>query len=232
MLRKIIKKARSIFYSGSIFFCPICEKGARKFLTHAARPLARCPHCGSFERHRLLWIALQKKWNQHPIGISDRLLHVSPEKVFTKILQPLYDYISIDLDEQKAMYSMDITNLEFTANEFEAIICIHVLEHIPEDRKAMSELFRVLKPGGWGTINVPMSGNKTLEDPTIKDPKDRLRMFGQEDHVRFYGEDFIDRLKEAGFLVTVIKKEEIVTPEEDMKYSLAIENEVIFVTKS
>ena len=127
---------------------------------------------------------------------------------------------------------MDIANINYPDKSFDVIICNHVLEHIVDDKKAMHELYRVLKPGGWGTINVPMSGDKTLEDPTIKDPKDRLRIFGQEDHVRFYGEDFIDRLKEAGFLVTVIKKEDIVTPGEDKKYSLAIENEVIFVSKS
>ena len=140
MLRKIIKKARSIFYSGSTFFCPICEKGARKFLTHAARPLARCPHCGSFERHRLLWIALQKKWNRNHFNTSGRLLHVAPEKILTEKLESLYDYTSIDLEEKKAMYSMDITKLGFSDNDFDVIICNHVLEHILDDRKAMQEL--------------------------------------------------------------------------------------------
>lgn len=231
MLHKIFKKARSIFYSGSTFFCPICEKGARKFLTYAARHLARCPHCGSFERHRLLWIALQKKRDQSQISSSGRLLHVSPEKILTEKLHPFYEYISIDLDGNRAMYAMDITTLDFADKDFDVIICNHVLEHILDDRKAMQELYRVLKPGGWGSIQVPMFGKTTIEDSSITDPGDRLRKFGQEDHVRIYGFDFINRLQEAGFSVEVVNKTDLVTSEQDRKYSLASEKEVIFVFK-
>jgi predicted SAM-dependent methyltransferase len=232
MLSKIIENIRSIYYAGNRYLCPICERGARKFITYAGRPLARCPHCGSFERHRLLWIALEQKWSNDLINKSGRLLHVAPEKILTQKLQSLYEYISIDLDGKRAMYPMDISKLEFPTHEFDAIICNHVLEHIPDDRAAMNELFRVLKPGGWGIIQVPISRKATYEDPSVKDPKDRLRVFGQDDHVRIYGDDFFDRLKEAGFLVTVLKKDDIVTPGEDKKYSLTITKEVIFVSKS
>ena len=115
--KKTIKNIRSILYTGNRYFCPICEKGARKFLSHAARPQARCPHCGSFERHRLLWVVLQEKWESGQLKKSGRLLHIAPENFLTQKLQQLYEYTSIDLDPKKAMYQMNILQLEFPDNE-------------------------------------------------------------------------------------------------------------------
>ena len=96
----------------------------------------------------------------------------------------------------------------------------------------MHEMFRVMKYDGWGSIQVPMSGGKTFEDFSITDPKDCLRVFGQEDHVRIYGYDFINRLKESGFQVTVIKKSDVLTSEEDQRYSTTSEKEVVLVFKN
>ena len=135
-----------------------------------------------------------------------RLLHVAPESCLADKFKKEYDYFSIDLDGKKAMMAMDLTAMTFDDNSFDAIVCNHVLEHIPDDKKAMKELYRVLKPGGWASLQVPIKGNVTQEDLSITDPKERLRLYGQEDHVRYYGHDFTDRLKNAGFKVSIIPK--------------------------
>src|SRR5690606_19858714 len=120
------------------------------------------------------------------------------------------DYVSADLDPRKAMTQQDITNTSFENDTFDLIFCAHVLEHIPDDMKAMRELLRILKPGGLAILQVPikdffngMAIDKTYEDPGITDPKERERVFGQRDHVRIYGRDFKDRLENAGFKVSV-----------------------------
>ena len=167
---------------------------------------------------------------------SHRVLHFGPEDCFQNYFKNLstLQYISADLDSHKAMIKMDIIKIMYKANYFDYIICLHVLEHVLDDYKAIRELFRVLKPGGMVLLQCPINYKleKTFEDRTITSPEDRKRLFGQSDHVRIYGDDFFDRLKEAGFLVTVIKKEDIVPPAEDQKYSLACEKGVVFVSRS
>ena len=101
------------------------------------------------------------------------------------------------------MVEMDITDIQYPDDSFDAIYCSHVLEHVPDDAKAMSELYRVLKPGGWAILAVPIRGDTTFEDPTTTEPEERERLFGQSDHVRYYGKDFKDRLEAAGFEVKV-----------------------------
>ncbi|MCK4829065.1 methyltransferase domain-containing protein [bacterium] len=137
----------------------------------------------------------------------------------------------IDLDGEKAMMAMDITALTFSDETFDAIVCNHVLEHIPDDKKAVKELFRVLKPGGWASIQVPIKGDITREDLSINDPEERFRLYGQEDHVRYYGRDFADRLKKAGFEVLLIPKSNLLEPDELERISVSIENEVVLCRK-
>lgn len=103
------------------------------------------------------------------------------------------------------MVRMDITQIDFPDNSFDVIYCSHVLEHVVDDRQAMQEFYRVLRPGGWAVLLVPITADQTFEDPAIVSPQDRLQMFGQADHVRRYGPDFVDRLKDAGFEVRVIR---------------------------
>lgn len=129
------------------------------------------------------------------------------------------------------MMSMNVSELTFPSETFDVVICNHVLEHVPDDRKALSELYRVLKKGGWGSIQVPMKDEITFEDLAITDPRERDRLFGQDDHVRQYGLDYLDRLREAGFEVLVFKKSEIESPEELERLSVSIENEVVLVLK-
>jgi len=144
----------TIRYFGLRFKCPCCDGCFRKFLFFGAkpRPNARCPRCGSLERHRLLWLYLRNKIN----FFSDHLkvLDIAPIHFFQKKCKKLknLDYISADISSPIAMIKMDITDINLHDNQFDCIICYHVLEHILDDEKAMRELFRVLKPGGWAIL--------------------------------------------------------------------------------
>jgi len=134
-----------------------------------------------------------------------KLLHVAPEGHLGTWLQSKreLDYVTADFHMDHVDYRIDLTKMPFSDMSFDAIICNHVLEHIPDDTKAMAELFRVLKRGGWVVLQVPisLSLDATYEDFSITDPGERERAFGQHDHVRIYGSDYVDRLKRVGFIV-------------------------------
>jgi SAM-dependent methyltransferase len=138
-------------------------------------------------------------------GHRKRMLHVAPEPELSRWLQraPSIDYLTADLSSSQAMVKMDISDIQYGDNTFDVIYCSHVLEHVPDDRKAMREFWRVLKSGGWAILQVPITSDVTFEDPSVTSPKDRERVFGQRDHVRRYGPDYRDRLVDAGFSVTV-----------------------------
>ncbi|MCG9892951.1 MAG: methyltransferase domain-containing protein [Thermosynechococcaceae cyanobacterium MS004] len=157
---------------------------------------------------------------------GQKLLHVAPEVCIASPLKTQYDYLSVDMDPAKAMQQMDICQIPLPGESFDAIICNHVLEHIPDDMKALHELYRVLKPNGWASIQVPMVGEETQEDLTITDPSMRARLYGQSDHVRQYGRDFRQRLESTGFQVAIILKSELVQSEDLKKLSLDCESEV------
>ncbi len=201
----LCKEIRLLFYYGNRKHCDCCGRSFHKFLPFGLRNRknAKCPNCGSLERHRLIWLYLKERTSL----FSDNLmvLHFAPEMIFQKNLKNLanLDYISADLDPSRAMLKVDITNIYFKDNTFDVILCNHVLEHIQDDHKAMSELFRILKPGGWSIIQVPIKREKTFEDDNIKSPEEREKQFGQRDHVRQYGRDFKNRLEKAGFEVKV-----------------------------
>jgi len=192
-------------YMGRQFACPICGGHFRKFLTAGVipRPNAQCPQCGSFERHRLLWLYLYDRTNLFQKHL--RILHIAPEPCIEHALKrlPNLEYLTADISNPLAMLQMDITQIPFSDNSFDVILCVHVLEHIVNDRQAMRELYRVLRPEGWGILQVPIYGETTDEDASITNPQERLRRFGQEDHVRIYGSDYKNRLEDAGFTVTV-----------------------------
>jgi ubiquinone/menaquinone biosynthesis C-methylase UbiE len=200
-------KAQSPGRSKEEVQCPICGLVAPEFLPYGTtpRPNALCPSCGSLERHRLLWFFLKERTNLFKGGM--RILDIAPTKGLSEQLAAnrQMDYLSIDRDSILAMRKMDITALELPDNHFDCLLCYHVLEHIPEDGVAMHELFRVLKPGGWAIIQVPIDKRlpQTLEGAHISDPAERARLFGQADHVRTYGLDYKCRLGDAGFSVRV-----------------------------
>ncbi len=136
-------------------------------------------------------------------GRLKRMLHVAPEPQLARLFQRAryIDYLSADLGSPRAMVKMDITNIQYPANHFDVIYCSHVLEHVPNDRQAMREFHRVLKHDGWAVLQVPITAETTFEDPSVTDPRERERLFGQHDHVRCYGLDYADRLRSAGFSV-------------------------------
>ncbi len=233
-IRKFLAKLRALALSGKRYHCTLCARGYRRFLTvgDPPRPNAMCPGCASLERHRLLWLALQERWRDGTLANTGRLLHVAPEPVLADIFKRQFEkYVSIDLDGAQAMHAMDITDLSFADGSFDAIVCNHVLEHVPNDRVAIAELFRVLKPGGWGSIQVPMAGAVTQEDLSITDPEERHRLYGQEDHVRMYGSDYTDRLREAGFEVMVLPKQDLLNADGLARIAVDCENEVVLVSK-
>jgi len=222
-LRRCRNYARSIALRGSRYHCPLCDRGYRRLV------MGGCPGCGSMDRHRILWLYLQHMQRTARIRFAGRLLHVSPEASLGKILPQRFDeYLSVDIDPRYAMQVADITNMpDIADNSFDGIVCNHVLEHVDNDRNAMSELFRVLKPGGWASLHVPIAGNvPTDEDPSVIDPQERLRRFGQEDHVRLYGWDYLDRLRTAGFNVEVTTWEKFMSRADAERFA-AIEDEVI-----
>jgi len=202
-----------IIYKGDKVICPICKSKFKLFTPSRAdkRKNSKCICCGSLERHRLLWLYLNEKTNIFN-GNKIRLLHFAPEKAFYDIFSeiPYIDYFPCDLfpgqyafNGSVAIEKTDIMDIQFADNYFDVILCNHVLEHIPDDKKAMAELKRVLKKNGWGIFQVPIDEGleKTFEDISATTPEQRKKKFGQSDHVRIYGRDYKDRLADVGFKV-------------------------------
>ncbi len=187
----------------TVRFCPVCNQATAQFLPGPdGRPNAACPNCSSLERHRLLWLYLKlhTELGRQPL----RLLHFAPEAcLMARLAQlPQLDYVTADLSSARASVKTDIQALSFGPGSFDFVLCSHVLEHIPDDRKALRELYRVLRPHGRALINVPIrDAHDTLEDPRISTPEQRREHYGQSDHLRYYGRDFAARLAAAGFNV-------------------------------
>ena len=200
---------RGLFFFGTRYKCPCCGWKIRAFTIGGAaiktRELGYCPRCNSKSRHRRDWLYLQDHTNLFSAELN--LFHVSPKYSFSRKLanRKNINYLGVDLSHRRnVQVFVDITACSFKSETFDAIICIHVLEEIPDDHRAMQELNRILKPGGWAFITVPIElGQKTYEDPKITSPEDRLVAFGESDHVRIYGLDITDRLEESGFEVSV-----------------------------
>jgi predicted SAM-dependent methyltransferase len=167
-------------------------------------------------------------------GRQKKVLHVAPELCFESRLRGRLgeNYITADLYDPRAMVKMDITNIKYDNQSFDVIYCGHVLEHVQDDRRAMREFHRVLRRNGWAILLVPITAEETFEDPSIVDPKQRLEAFGQEDHVRRYGPDYIDRLREAGFKVDVAKVEDLVDKDDAIRMGLtSASGEIYYCTK-
>lgn len=213
--------------------CPCCSYEAESFLPFGliTRENAQCPSCKALERHRLYYLYLKTVIDESK---PMKAIHFAPEKSITKQLQSYsnIEYLSVDINPKRAMKEEDITNISFADNSFDLIFCSHVLEHIVDDRKAMRELYRILKPNGFAILQVPLKKglDKTYEDFSITDPKEREIAFGLHDHVRRYGQDYKDRLLESGFTVRLDKFFDTFTAEEIERYSLK-EEDIFFCTK-
>lgn len=209
-----VKPLVAFYYKGNNFTDPIDGKSYRKFLPYGykqQRENVLAPGTLSLERHRLLWLYLQQT---DFFTVPKKVLHVAPEQCFYKLFrnQKNLEYTTTDLYSPLADVKADICNLPFENNSYDVVFCNHVLEHIEDDKKAMQELHRVLKPGGLGIFQVPqdLSRATTYEDFSITDPKERQKHFGQYDHVRVYGKDYFDKLRNAGFKVDELSTTHIV----------------------
>lgn len=222
---------RYVKYMGFSNYCPLCQSRIRKFIEssqHIHRKI--CPICRSLGRHRMAWVLLKHKTKNFTFTATTKLLHVAPEKMVEARLRKMsnLDYLTADLNSAKAMVKMDITHIQYPDDSFHIIYCSHVLEHVMEDRIAMNELYRVLKPGGFSIIQVPRGADPTFEDPTVTDPLERERLFGQFNHVRLYGPDIKERLALAKFDVTLVTGGNLIGDQQCKKIGVR-ENEEIFI---
>lgn len=215
-----------LFLKGNKYTDPIDGKHFRKFLPYGyefPRENVLSPSTLSLERHRLLWLYLKRETDF--FSKPYEVLHFAPEQAFYKRFKklPFKTYTTTDLNSPLAEVKADICALPFEDNSFDIILCNHVLEHIPDDKKAMSELYRVMKPNGWGIVQIPqdLGRETTYEDNSITDRKERAKIFGQYDHVRVYGRDYFYRLRNAGFTVKEVDYTNILSPEEVDNYRLA-----------
>ncbi len=196
----------AIYLKGTTYQDPIDGKRFRKFLPYGygkQRPNVLSPSTLSLERHRLLWLYLQEQTDFFSANL--KVLHMAPEQCFLGRFKSMsnLDYTTADLYSPIADVKADLCALPFEENTFDVVFCNHVLEHIQDDAKAMQELYRVMKPGGFGIFQVPQETQRetTFEDPLITDPIERAKIFGQYDHVRVYGMDYFDTLRQVGFTV-------------------------------
>jgi SAM-dependent methyltransferase len=218
--------ATRVLHAGNRYECPCCGYKSRDLaaigldipvlreqqVAGGGRRFAGCYRCGSTDRERLILTYLRF---DSPLLVAPRtmrVLHMAPEARLASALRPLnfQEYIGGDLFTEGYEYPdwvrhIDIVAVPFAADYFDLVICNHVLEHVPDDRLAMREILRVLKPGGTAVLQVPISTTlaETLEDATVTAYQDREAVFGQFDHVRLYGQDYAQRLEGCGFRVDV-----------------------------
>jgi predicted SAM-dependent methyltransferase len=224
----VIRPLLAFILKGDKFTDPIDGKSFKMFLPYGygkQRNNVLSPSTLSLERHRLLWLWLQNETDFFTTSNRKKVLHFAPEQEFYKRFkkQTNIEYVTTDLLSPLADVKADICNLPFNENEFDIIFCNHVLEHIPNDTKAMQELYRVLKPGGMAVLQIPqdLKREKTFSDDTITDQKQRAEIFGQYDHVRIYGRDYFDKLRSIGFRVEEINYTAIIGTNLVKKYCLA-----------
>lgn len=220
-----------LYYSGNKYKDPIDGKRFRKMLPYGydnVRDNVLSPSTLSLERHRLLWLYLTNETTL--FNKPCKLLHFAPEQAFYKRFRKAknIDYATTDLESPLADVKADICNLPFKDNTYDFVLCNHVLEHIPDDTKAMQELYRILKPGGIAILQIPIDDQReaTFEDDTITDKKERTRIFGQYDHVRIYGLDYYTKLEKIGFKVQQVAYAKNLTAEQVDLYRVN-KNEVI-----
>jgi SAM-dependent methyltransferase len=220
-----------LLYLGKGKQCPLCGCQRRKFLPYGyvtSRENALCPNCLSLERHRLLWLWLVRESDIGRGAMAlPKMLHIAPEVALMRKFKKMYAstpdrYVTADLESPLADMHFDVQHIPLEAESFDAIICNHIMEHVEDDGKALSELYRILRRGGWGVILSPveLEREKTFEDDTITDPAERTRIFGQYDHRRIYGRDYAARLREAGFEVYDIDYKNELSKAEQELYAL------------
>lgn len=231
-----VAKGLALFYRGNKVSCPVCTHHFRKFLPYGrkARENALCPNCLALERHRLMYLFLKRETSFFSAPL--KVLHVAPELCFIDRFeqQPNLEYITADIESPLAKVKMDIHAIPFPEASFDVVFCNHVMEHVENDAQAMREIYRVLRPGGWGIIQIPLFHplpEKTYEDASITSAAAREQAFGQSDHVRLYGKDYGRRLEAAGFRVDENRYVEKLPAEEVERYALPKDEIIFYVEK-
>ena len=220
-----------LLYLGKGKQCPLCGCQRRKFLPYGyvtSRENALCPNCLSLERHRLLWLWLVRESDIGRGAMAlPKMLHIAPEVALMRKFKKMYAstpdrYVTADLESPLADMHFDVQQIPLEAESFDAVFCNHIMEHVEDDGKALRELYRIMRRGGWGVILSPveLEREKTFEDDTITDPAERTRIFGQYDHRRIYGRDYAARLREAGFEVYDIDYKNELSKAEQELYAL------------
>ena len=228
------KMIAPILYKGNNVECPVCEKSFKKFLSYGSKVAQRdnvlCPYDLTLERHRLMWLYLK----DHSNFMTDKLdvLHIAPEQCFHARFkeQSNLKYLTGDLESPIADMHFDLHSIPLEENRFDVVFCNHVLEHVDDALQCMKELYRVMKPGGWGIMQVPqdITRQETYEDGSITSPEDREKHYWQKDHVRLFGLDYPEWLKKAGFTVKEFKPTENYSKEQITRYRLQ-EGEVLYI---
>lgn len=209
-----LKKLQSLFLSGNSVTCNCCGHSYRHFLPKGSvskRENAECPHCGSLERTRLLLFFLEKETAAFERGKT--VLHFAPEnglKAIFKAKKETHEYVNGDIDTDLADEVIDITKIQYPENAFDYIICSHVLGHVPDEKKAITEMFRVLKNGGTAIVLTLLNAENvpTHENEALITEEERLETYGEKDLVRLHGNDFAERLRNPGFQVEAINYEQ------------------------
>ncbi|WP_149277377.1 class I SAM-dependent methyltransferase [Pareuzebyella sediminis] len=225
-LSYLVRPILALWMAGNRYEDPIDGKKFRKFLPYgykSPRKNVLSPSTLSLERHRLFWLYLERETDF--FTKTYKVLHFAPEQPFYKRFRKLRNltYVTTDLNSPLADVKADICQLPFEEESFDIIFCNHVLEHIPNDTQAMQELYRVLRTGGWGIFQIPqdLQRETTFEDDSITDKKERTEIFGQYDHVRIYGRDYFDKLRNIGFTVDEVDYTAHLSKDDVEKYRLA-----------
>lgn len=225
-----------LLFKGNHVECPVCENQFRKFLSYGSKVVHRenvlCPYDLTLERHRLMWLYLKNESNFFTDHL--KVLHIAPEQCFHKRFkkQPNLNYLTGDLVSPIADLHFDLHEIPLEDNKFDVVFCNHVMEHVSDVHQCLSELFRVMSPGGWGIFQVPQdfSSAKTYEDNSITSPAEREKHFWQKDHVRLFGRDYPDYLRKAGFVISEYKPSEHFSKDVISRFRL-MEEEILYIAK-
>ncbi|MDN3619916.1 methyltransferase domain-containing protein [Polaribacter undariae] len=227
-------KIRAVFVIGNKVECNCCNSNFSRFLDfgdYKKRKNAICPNCLSLERTRMLWLFLKdSKYLK-----EKTILQFAPFKVIEKKIKQISSvkYISGDIDPTLAMKKIDITEIDYNKNSFDVILCSHVLSVVKNDKKAIKELYRVLKPNGTLILQTYIfkKYEKTFEDFNIKTNDERYKAYGKHYLQRCYGKDFTERFLKEGFSVDIYDPKKFFTVNEIKKYGIQNSGVIYLFTK-